>query len=122
MIDALRLLTQNNRDLNDPRKMRQVLVYLNRHNVQVTLLQETHLKPHKNNRFARTRAAHQSFSSYSGYVHGTAILIRKGIPHRLLEEINDPEGRYNIIRIVLGTKPLIIINTYGPNTGDSEFL
>lgn len=70
-------VTWNVQGLNNPKKTRQVLAYLDRHNVQVALLQETHLNKHAADKVASRWAGVKLVSSYFSYARGVMILVKK---------------------------------------------
>lgn len=74
---TVQILIWNVKGLGDPRKRHQVLAYLDRHQIHIAMLQETHINPKQNNTFANKWADYRIFSSYSSYSRGTAILIKK---------------------------------------------
>lgn len=117
----LNLLTWNIRGFNNPKKIRQVFAYLDRHHIDIALLQESHLAPtHKNT--VGTRWAEAVVSSpYSSYSRGVLILIRKGSQFHIETFIKDELGRYVLITGHIRGQRLALLNTYGPNVDDPEF-
>lgn len=95
--------------------------YLNRHKVDIALLQETHLPRSDVTTFATSWGQHRYFANYSSYARGTAILIHKRLPFHLRYLCNDPAGRYMIVAGVLLDHALTLVCVYAPNTDDPCF-
>lgn len=121
MRPELNLLTWNVRGFKNPQKIRHLLAYLDRHKVDIALLQETHLDPRTQCRVG-TRWAETIISApYSTYARGVLILIKKGTQFQVTETVIDKAGRYILLQGCLHGQRVGIINTYGPNIDDPEF-
>lgn len=118
----LNIITWNVRGLRDPRKRRQILSYLDRHQVHVAMLQETHFNPRRNITFACKWAAHRIFSSFSSYARGVAILVKRGTPFTLTGATWDAQGRYCLTWGRLGSDSVTLACCYGPNVDDPQFI
>lgn len=118
---SLQIVTWNVRGLGDPRKRRQLLAYLDRHQIHIALLQETHINPLHLTAFATKWADHRLFLSYFSYARGTAILIKKQTPFALAGTLLDHNGRYSIAWGQLGTDSITLVSCYGPNVDTPEF-
>lgn len=107
--------------LNDFRKARLVQTYLNRKNVDICLMEETHLTNASISKLKSNTWGHIYSANYSNYSRGVATLIKKGTPLSPIQVVTDPEGRYIMVLGSLYHKHTLIVNTYGPNTDDPEF-
>lgn len=117
----LKLLSWNVRGLNNAKKCKQVIQYMQRHAVDIACLQETHLAKPNTSQFARGWGPHRYFSNYSGYARGVAILIHNRIPFQLLSLLLDPEGRYVILHGRMMEHIITIVSVYAPNNDCPEF-
>lgn len=117
----LTLLTWNIRGLHNPQKISKTLAYLDRHNVDIACLQETHLPHNTDNKEGFRWAGFRISSSYSAYARGVLIIIKRNVPFTPTSTLTDDQGRYAIVQGNLGGTNITIITTYGPNTDDPEF-
>uniref|UniRef100_H3ABS6 exodeoxyribonuclease III n=1 Tax=Latimeria chalumnae TaxID=7897 RepID=H3ABS6_LATCH len=99
--------------INGPTKRYEILSQFARNIYNIALLQETHL--------INSEAGQVFSSEYNSKSRGMAILIRKRVQWVASEVINDPEGRFIIIRGTLYNKKFIIIKIYAPNTTQAPF-
>lgn len=95
--------------------------YLNRHGIDVALLQETHLPRSDTTTFASSWGTNRYFANYSTYARGTAILIHKRLPFSLHYLYNDPAGRYTIVTGKLLDHILTFTSVYAPNIDDPNY-
>lgn len=121
MNSTIKLLTWNVRGLNTPRKIRQVFASLDRLEVQIALLLETHLTKSSAEKIGVRWAATRVASSYSTYSRGVLILVKKGVPFRALRSEVDESGRVALLYGQLGGSNVLLVNVYGPNTDDPAF-
>lgn len=109
------------RGLNTPKKIRQVLADLDRHNISVALIQETHLTPRTAGSIGARWAGYWLASAYSSYSRGVLTLIKRGLPFAEISKFADANGRYCIVHGRLMYALVNIVNTYGPNIDDPAF-
>lgn len=107
--------------MNDSRKARLIQAYLVRHNIDICLLQETHISSKQSQKLKNRRWGDMYLSVYSNYSRGVAILFRRGLDWREREVHVDPEGRFIILLGYLGGTLLTIVSLYGPNTDTPSF-
>ena len=62
------------------------------------------------------------FSSFSSNSRGAAILIRNSVSVKVNSVIEDPNGRYLILSALLNDISMTLVNLYGPNQDDPDFL
>ena len=85
----IRAVTWNVRGLGNPHKARHVLAYLDRHQIEIALLQETHYSPMGTSSFGRKWGTLRFFSSYSMYSIGVVALIKRSVHFMLVKHISD---------------------------------
>lgn len=121
-MQAVKVVTYNVNGLVSPIKTSKILTKLKRDKVEVALLQETHLKEAEHTRLKRMGFKYQFGSSYTaGHRRGVAILISSRISFELTFEKKDKEGRYILIRGILGGVLVTILNVYAPPNSDWDF-
>lgn len=114
-IDSLKTLTWNIRGLNDHRKLRKVFGYLNRHNIDLALLQETHL-PIGSQILRRKNLLNYSHASgFTTRARGVLTWVNPKTNYTLSLLETDTDGRYVISRVKARGLDLIVVNSYGPN-------
>ncbi|KAJ1197559.1 hypothetical protein NDU88_001416 [Pleurodeles waltl] len=118
---AVSCLTWNVRGLNDQRKVRHVSAYIQRHRIDVCLLQETHLEAQTMKRLRAGWIGVCHGAVFSRYARGVAILLRKGLQWRTHRVIVDPNGRYVLLGGTLLDRPCRLVSVYGPNVDDPGF-
>ena len=62
------------------------------------------------------------FASFTSNSRGVAILIRNSINVKVNAIFKDPNGRFLIISATLNELPVTLVNVYGPNNDDPDFL
>ncbi len=82
--NRLRLCTWNIKGSHSPIKRKKVLLTLKKENVDIALLQETHLNDKEHLKMQQCGLEHVYFSSFTSKSRGVAILIRKSPSFRLL--------------------------------------
>ncbi len=100
-MSTLKICTWNVNGIHTPIKQRKVLNYLQREQVHVALLQETHLDAKEHAKLQQGVFSNVFTSSFSSWSRGVAILIRKNLPFKFVDCIQDTGGRYVIVRGVL---------------------
>lgn len=109
------------RGLNNGRKCRHILSYLQRHSVDIACLQETHLPVSTNTKFAQSWGQHSFFANYCNCARGTAVIIHKRVPFKCHAVFNDNDGRYTIVSGQILDHDITIVSVYAPNTDSPEF-
>lgn len=89
----MKFLTWNVCGLNSPKKICSVMTYLDRLDVEVAFLQETHLTKLSESNVGMRWAGVRVASSYSSYSRGVMILVKKGIPFTVLRSETDEQGK-----------------------------
>lgn len=120
-VQLLKCVTWNVRGLNDRRKARLVQAYLQRHEVDICMLQETHLIHPAHKLLKSGRWGEIYDAGNSKYSRGVAVLIRKGLHWQMSKVTKDNDGRYLIIHGRLYKEHVLLVNIYGPNTDMPSF-
>lgn len=97
-------------------------MHLSQLNVDIALLQETHLRNADVNRMHRSWVGKVFHSKFNSKARGTAILLHKNIPFETREIIADSNGRYIIVSGLLFNKPLTLASIYAPNWDNEAFI
>ncbi|XP_063819120.1 NACHT, LRR and PYD domains-containing protein 3-like [Pseudophryne corroboree] len=77
---------------NSPAKRRRILFYLNKQNIDIAFLQESHLVPEEVAKLNILNWSMIVFSSYNTKARGVVILLKRHIPHEILNVHTDPTG------------------------------
>ena len=88
-----RCLTLNVKGINHCIKRKRIINYLKQHQIDMALLQETHLNDTEHTNLRQGGYNQVFFSSFTTRARGVAILINKTIPFRLLSTYKDKGGR-----------------------------
>lgn len=76
---ALRYLTWNTNGINELSKHKKVLNFLENHNIDIALLQETHLTDAEHAKLTRQWQGQTFYSSFTSQSRGVAILIGRNV-------------------------------------------
>lgn len=119
--DTISVLTWNVRGINDHRKVRKILRYLHRHDIDIALLQVTHLPI--DSTILRTRGLQGSIHAAGFTTHARGVITWVN-PNKLLKlepSVTDKEGRYTITRCRGKGLELLLVNVYSPNYDKPDF-
>lgn len=122
MSPSFKLATLNVRGLNNNIKKKRLLSLTKRINVDILLLQETHLKKTAFPIVNKHHFPYQIHALSNGKARGTAILIGKNHRFEELASLKDKGGRYVITKGRLDTELVTIASIYAPNDGQLRFL
>ncbi len=122
MSRVLRICTWNIRGIHNPVKRRKILTFLKKGNIEIALLQETHLSDVEHLKLQQGVFGQIYFSSFTSRSRGVAILIKRNLPFKVLNCIKDRDGRYVIIEGVWQGKTILILNMYYPPAHPSDFV
>lgn len=120
--DKLRLCTWNIKGVHNPVKRRKILTFLKRDNIDIALLQETHLNDQEHLKLQRGGFVQVFFSSFTSRSRGVAILVKKNLQFSVLDCVNDKSGRYVIVKGVIQGVTISILNVYYPPAHPSDFI
>uniref|UniRef100_H3ATJ9 exodeoxyribonuclease III n=1 Tax=Latimeria chalumnae TaxID=7897 RepID=H3ATJ9_LATCH len=108
MMASLTYVSWNINGINHPIKRKRILSFLRSHQVQVALLQETHL----------TQVEHEKLREDWVVFPQKAILISKNSPFHCLSQVTDPAGCFIIVHSRWGSKQVTFASLYAPNIDD----
>lgn len=117
----LNILTWNMRSLNDYRKLRKVLLYLTRHNIDKALLQKSHLPPNSPVLRSRGLQGNAHTAGFTSHARGVITWVNPKSQLKLEPLDTDPEGRFVISRCRGKGIDLTLVNIYGPNFDNPIF-
>ncbi|KAJ1144701.1 hypothetical protein NDU88_010998 [Pleurodeles waltl] len=119
---TMRCMTLNVRGLNDRQKARLMSAYVKRHEIDICMLQETHLVISTLGRLKASWVGEYDCSVFSRNAHGVEIWLSKGLQRRTQKIAADPNGRYVILSDTLLDRACRFVFVYGPNTDDPREL
>ena len=114
-------ISWNVKSLNYFVKRKKVLSHLEKLNVGIAYLQETHLRTLDHSRLRGGWIGQVYHSNFHSKSRGAAILINKNIPFVMSKVETDSSGRYIIVTGRLHNTPVILANVYAPHWDDSSF-
>lgn len=118
---ALNILSWNINGLNEPIKRASLLDLLYRKQIDISLIQESHLRdadiPKCNNTFFRVAA----YASANNTTKGVLILIRRSLQITILNQGSDEEGRITYITTIVGNRKIAFVSVYAPTPRDPNF-
>ena len=112
---SLHILTLNVQGIKDKNKQRRLFEWCKNQKADVTFIQETHLTPELFSSFDRKFNGKVLHSPGSSNSRGVAILLHSSFQHKLLNFVNDENGRYIIANIETDKECYTFVNIYGPN-------
>ncbi len=121
-IRVLSICTWNIRGIHNPLKRRKILTFLKKENIEIGLLQESHLSDVELLKLQQGVFGQIYFSSFTSRSRAVAILIKHNLPFNVLNCIKDRDGHYVIIEGVLQGKTILILNMYYPPAHPSDFV
>lgn len=77
--DKLRICTWNIKGVHNPVKRRKILTFLKRSDIDIALLQETHLNNEEHLKLQQGGFAQVFFSSFTSRSRGVAVLVKKNL-------------------------------------------
>lgn len=121
IMGELNILVWNSGGLNAPHKRTSTLGMLKRKNVDIALLQETHLLKADAGRLANKFFHTIASSSADTKSKGVAIVVRRSLPIKVLTSWADEAGRIVITKLEFNNRKIALVSAYAPNTFDGNF-
>ena len=115
VLDTCKLISRNVRGINHFRKRRTVLTWCRKQKADLIFLKETHSKKDSERQWKNEWGGDMIMSHGSSNSCGVAILFKKGFDCTVLSKIEDPLGRYLILKAEIKDKLYVLINIYAPN-------
>ncbi len=107
----MKVRSWNLKGVNNVIKRKKILNILKRDNIQIALLQETHLNNKEHQKLCRDWVGQIYYYSFSTKSCGVCILLHKNLPFTLITQDSDEEGRIIFIKGLLSSQvksPLFI--------------
>ena len=121
--DSLLIISANVRGVRQPLKRLDIWNKFREMKANIILLQETHLTLRDLNDVKKEWNIDYVLSDYNTNSRGVAILIQPNFEYNILATYCDKMGRCLIIKMEIYSKfTLTIVNIYGPNRDDPEWL
>lgn len=117
----LNLISLNARGLNVPHKRTTILGFLRKRNVDIAMIQESHLLRKDTSRFANGFYHPIAFSSALTKTKGVMIVCRRKLKLDLIDTWADEEGRLAIAKVKIEGQSIALISAYAPNTYEADF-
>ena len=110
----LEFLSLNVNGLGDDFKRQSMFLWLKQFNSDFVFLQETHSVRDKENKWKVEWGGDVFFSHGESNKKGVAILINNRLDYKIVEKIDDPEGRFIVLNITVDDIDFVLINFYAP--------
>ena len=120
-MSSLNVLSWNLNGLNSAIKCASCLDTLARYQVEVVILQETHLNESDISRLENQRYRVAAFSPALNKTKGVAIIIDKRLKISIIGKGNDLEGRISFLKCTYNGTKIAIVSVYTPNCYESNF-
>ena len=118
-----RIVTLNVNGLRNPVKRSKIIAKMKRENQQIIFWQETHMIRTEHEKLKKMGFRNTFFSSYTnGNARGVAILISNKVIFQLSAQIVDKEGRYVLVKGILDSKEVTLLNVYRPPGSDKALI
>ena len=118
---SITILALNTRGLNCPTKRASLLNVLDHHNIDLALLNETHIARSRIPRLEDKRYKVLSHSSAINTAKGVLIMARRSLPLSIIESGGDVEGRITYIKTLFGKVKIVFVAIYAPTPFDPDF-
>lgn len=115
MSQEYRIITLNVNGLQNPIKRSKLIAKMKRENQHIIFWQETHLVQTEHEKLRKLGFKNTFYSSYTkGHARGVAILISNKVTFQVSSQIADKEGRYILVKGILDSKEVTLLNVYRP--------
>ena len=119
-MNKFKIASINCNGIADSLKRKDVFDKIRQYDCNIYLLQETHLKE-TDETFIRTGWGYQVIlAGNSSNTGGTAILFKNNFEYSVGRVEKDENGKYIILELNCTEKKYILVNIYGPSSGDNE--
>ena len=105
----------NVRGLRDFKKRREVFHYFQKAEAEILFLQEAHCTAEIEKQWRAEWGYTILFSHGTSDSRGVCILFKNTFYLDIHDVLSDPEGRYIIADVTIGSKRLSLVNIYGPS-------
>ena len=105
----------NVRGLNDDIKRISIFNFVQNNNFDICFIQESYSHLECENKWREEWGGVIIFSHGSVHSKGALILIKPNFDITINSEVNDENGRFNILNVDINNKTYILLNIYSPN-------
>ena len=118
-VDSFSIMTYNCNGLNDQKKRKDVFNLFHEKNMNIYFLQETHLRE-CDLPYHRASWGYEMFlAGRDTNRGGCAILLNSNFDYKIHYSECDPNGHFIILGLESMNKKFILLNVYGPSSGDN---
>ena len=118
----MKICSLNVRGVHNKIKRKNVFSQFRQNNMDIILLQETHLANECSKAdWEMDWKGTILYSAGESNARGVAILLQDRFNHKILDTVTDNEGRVVITKVEVEGKVLVIGNVYAPNSDHPEF-
>ena len=116
------IITLNRNGLNAPTKRHRLAEWIQKQDLYICCLQETHFRPTDTYRL-KVRGWKKIFHANGNQKKaGVAILISDKLDFKIKNITRDKEGHYVMIKGLIQGEDITIINIYAPNIGAPQYI
>ena len=116
------LITLNVNGLNDPTKRQKLAEWIQKQDLYICCIQETHLKPRDKQRLKVKGWKNIFHASGDQKKAGVAILISDKIDFEIKTMKRDKERHYIMMKGIIQDEDITIINIHAPNIGAPKYV
>lgn len=116
----IRIASWNVNGLNRQIKRAMCLDYLQRHNIDVAFIQESHLRDDDVKWFANWFHYTAASSSFNSRSRGSLVVLKCSLSFSILETFGSSDGRISYVKGVIAGYKTCLIFIYAPNQFDPE--
>ena len=122
MKDKVEVFSLNVRGLGSDIKRRKIFTWLQKQDIPIAMLQETHSTQELQNQWRAEWGGDAYFSHGSSRARGTVILLNPSLKNVEVHEVKTCDnGRYVAMDLTIAETRLTLVNIYGPNVDDPHF-
>lgn len=109
------IITLNVNGLQKPIKRGKLIAKIKREQHHIIFWQETRMVKSEHGKLKKGGFKNTFFSSYTcGHARGVAILIANKVDFQLSDQIVDKDGHFVLVRGILDSKEVMLLNVYRP--------
>ena len=116
------IITLNVNGLNAPTKRHRLAEWIQKQDLYICCLQETHFRPRDTYRLKVMGWKKISHANENQKKAGVAILISHKIDFKIKTITRDKEGHYIMIKRSIQEEDIRIVNIYAPNIGAPQYI
>lgn len=108
--------------MHSPIECRKILTFFRKGNIDIALVQKTHLDDKEHLKLKQGYFSQVFFSSFTTRSWGVAVLIKRNLPFKVMNCAKDKNNRYILIKGTLQGQDIVIMNFYYPPGHSFDFL